>query len=189
MSRRHTDTHMVTMHFIHTTHCGHPKVTVMVMSVWLTSLLSDVNRPSHSWKTAILKFDLENPKSRSWPGSKLMAHISGLAFIFPFMAIRSFCPEIWQIKYLTLKIQGQGQVQGQNQWSHLRSRVHSMCLLLALWQSDHVLLRIWQIQYLTLKIQGQGHSLNQPKSFQVIYGSGPSIPPKMKEIWKVVLNL
>ena len=32
----------------------------------LTSLLFHVNRPSHSWDTAFLKFDLENQGSGSW---------------------------------------------------------------------------------------------------------------------------
>ena len=32
----------------------------------LTSLSFHVNRPSHSWDTAFSKFDLENPRSRSW---------------------------------------------------------------------------------------------------------------------------
>ena len=39
-----------------------------------------------------------------------------------------------------------------------------------------------QIPYLILKIQGQGHDENRPKSYQVIYRSGPTIVPKMKEI-------
>ena len=39
---------------------------------------------------------------------------------------------------------------------------------------------ILQIPYLTLKILGQGHDENQPKSNQVIYGSGPTIMPEMK---------
>ena len=37
----------------------------------LTSLSSHVNRPSHSWNTTFWKFDLENPRSRSWLRSKL----------------------------------------------------------------------------------------------------------------------
>ena len=32
----------------------------------LTSLSFHVNRPSHSWDTTFSKFDLENPRSRSW---------------------------------------------------------------------------------------------------------------------------
>ena len=43
--------------------------------------------------------------------------------------------------------------------------------------------------YLTLKNVGQGHDENRPKSNQVIYRSGATIVPKMKEIQKVVQNL
>ena len=49
--------------------------------------------------------------------------------------------------------------------------------------------KIYRIPYLTLKIQGQGHDENLPKSYQINYGSGPSIPPKMKETLKVVQKL
>ena len=48
---------------------------------------------------------------------------------------------------------------------------------------------IGQIPYLTLKIQSQGHNENRPKSNQVIYRSGPTIVPQMKEIQKVVQKL
>ena len=51
------------------------------------------------------------------------------------------------------------------------------------------LAEIERIPYLTLKIQGQGHDQNRSKSNQVIYRSGPSILPKLKEIWKVVQKL
>ena len=46
-----------------------------------------------------------------------------------------------------------------------------------------------QIPYLILKNLGQGHDENRPKSNQVIYRSGPTIVPKMKEIQKVVQKL
>ena len=36
---------------------------------------------------------------------------------------------------------------------------------------------------------GQGHDENRPKSNQVIYRSGPTIVPKMKEIQNVVQKL
>ena len=39
---------------------------VGVTSYQLTSLSFHVNRPSHSWDTAYSKFDLENPRARSW---------------------------------------------------------------------------------------------------------------------------
>ena len=47
------------------------------------------------------------------------------------------------------------------------------------------LAEIQQIPYLTLESLGQGHGKNWPKSNQVIYRSGPSILPKMKESEKV----
>ena len=40
-----------------------------------------------------------------------------------------------------------------------------------------------------MKIEGQGHNENHPKSNQLIYRSGPTIVPKMKEIQKVVQKL
>ena len=40
-----------------------------------------------------------------------------------------------------------------------------------------------------MKIEGQGHDENRPKSNQVIYRSGPTIVPKLKEITKVVQKL
>ena len=51
------------------------------------------------------------------------------------------------------------------------------------------LAEILQIPYLTLEIQGQGHNLNQPKSNQVIYRSGPTIVQKFEEIQVVVQKL
>ena len=45
------------------------------------------------------------------------------------------------------------------------------------------------IPYLTLKNLGQGRDENRPKFNQVIYRSGPTIVPKMKEIQKVVQKL
>ena len=51
------------------------------------------------------------------------------------------------------------------------------------------LAEIYQIPYLTLKNVGQGHDENRPKCNQVIYRSGPTIVPKMKEIQKVVQKL
>ena len=52
-----------------------------------------------------------------------------------------------------------------------------------------ILSEIYRIPYLTLEINGQGHDDNRPKSNQVIFRSAPSIPAKMKEIWKVVQKL
>ena len=51
------------------------------------------------------------------------------------------------------------------------------------------LAQIEQIPCLTLKILGQDHNENHPKCNQIIYRSGPTIVPKMKEIQKVVKKL
>ena len=40
-----------------------------------------------------------------------------------------------------------------------------------------------------MKNLGQGHDENRPKSNQVIYRSGPTIVPKIKEIQNVVQKL
>ena len=93
-------------------------------------------------------FDLENSRSRSWPRSNLMVTFEVLRsidmFAFRFVAIEPFFAEINSIRYLTLKIQGQGHGQGQTWWSHLKPRVQSMCLLFVSWQSDHFWLRYSQ---------------------------------------------
>ena len=62
-------------------------------------------------------------------------------FAFHLVAIGPFLAYIEQIPYLTLKIQGQGHVQGHTQWSDLRPRIQSLCLFFILLQSDHFLLR------------------------------------------------
>ena len=51
------------------------------------------------------------------------------------------------------------------------------------------LAEISQIPYLTLKNLGEGHNENWSKSNQVIYRSGPTTVPKIKEIQKVVQKL
>ena len=56
---------------------------------------------------------------------------------FHFVAIKPSLAEIKQIPNLTLKIHSQGHGQSQMQWSHLRHRVQSICLLFLSWQSDH----------------------------------------------------
>ena len=86
-------------------------------------------------------------------------------FAFRFVAIGPFLAEIEPIPYLTLKIQGQGHVQGQNRWSHLRSRDPSICLLFVSWQSDHFWLRysevhIWPWKFkvkVMAKVKTDGH--------------------------------
>ena len=91
---------------------------VEVTSYRLTSFSFHVNRPSHSWDTAFSKFDLENPRSRSWVRGKLKATTLVLHFIdsHPFhpMSIGHPIPEIRLFQNLTLKIQGQGHGWGES---------------------------------------------------------------------------
>ena len=76
-------------------------------------------------------------------------HIWGLEInryvCFSFRGNRTIFCWIYLIRYLTLKIQGQGHGQGQTRWSHLKPRVQSMCLLFVSWQSDHFWLRYSQL--------------------------------------------
>ena len=56
-----------------------------ILSTWLTfyrltSLSFQVNRPSNSWDMTFSKFDLENPRSRSWKRWKLKSHNMGPTF-------------------------------------------------------------------------------------------------------------
>ena len=109
-------------------------------------------------------------------------------FAFHFMAIRPFLAEIKQIPYLTMKIQGQGHGHGQTQWSHLMSRIQSICLLFVSGQLDHCCLNIAN------SIVDIGNSRSRScqsstESTQEIYSPGPSIQPKMKEVRKVVQKL
>ena len=55
-----------------------PKVTVMVMNDWQCNYTFPFQRHSY------LKFDLENLRSRSWPGSKLMATMESYCSIVYF---------------------------------------------------------------------------------------------------------
>ena len=81
---------------------------VGVTSYRLTSLSFHVNRPSHSWDTAFSKFDLENPRSRSWMRGKLKVttwvQYSIDSHLFDSMSIGHPIPEIWLFQNLTLKI-------------------------------------------------------------------------------------
>ena len=87
---------------------------IMVMSGWLTSFSSHVNRPSHSWYIVISGIDLEisTPGSRSWVWSKgkviqsAQYHTNWLHLHFT--PIRPTIHEIELLRNLTLK--------------HLRSR-------------------------------------------------------------------
>ena len=77
-----------------------------------------VNRPSHSWDTATLKFDIENSRSRSWVRSKfkVTTWVQHSVNSHPFhsMSIGHPIPELRLFQNLTLKIKGQGHGWGQS---------------------------------------------------------------------------
>ena len=83
----------------------------------LISLLFHVDRPCHSWDTAISKFDIENSRSSSWVRSKLkvITCLQHSVDSHPFrsMSIGHPVSELWLFQNLTLKIKGQG-----HGWGH-----------------------------------------------------------------------
>ena len=86
----------------------------MGSTFWLTSLLFHVNRPSYFRHTTFSKFDLENPRSRSWLRwtLKVTTWVQHSIDSHPFhsMSIGHVIPEIQLFQNLTLKMQGQGQM-------------------------------------------------------------------------------
>ena len=95
----------------------------------LTSLSFHVDRPCHSWDTAISKFDVENSRSRSWVRSKLkvITWVQHSVDSHPFhsMSIGHPIPELWLFQNLTLKIKGQGHGWGHNSKSQCGSNILS----------------------------------------------------------------
>ena len=78
----------------------------------LTSLSFHVNQPSHSWDTTFSKFDLENPRSRSWKRwtLKVTTWVQHYIDSHPFRSM-SIGPPIHKIRLFqnfTLKLLGQG---------------------------------------------------------------------------------
>ena len=100
---------------------------VTLTSYRLTSLSFHVNRPSHSWDTAISKFDVENSMSRSWVKSKLKVTTWGLHSVdshpFRSMSFGHPIPELWLFENLTLKIKGQGHGWGHSSKSQCGSNI------------------------------------------------------------------
>ena len=85
---------------------------------WLTSFSFHVNRPSPSWDTTFSKFDLENPRSRSWKRWTLKVTTwvqhSIDSHLFHSMSIGYPIHKIRLFQNLTLKIQGQGHGWGES---------------------------------------------------------------------------
>ena len=88
-----------------------------------------VNRPYHSWDTAISKFDIENSRSRSWVRSKFKfttwVQHSVNSHPFRSMSIGHPIPELRLFQNLTLKIKGQGHGWGQSWKSQHGSNIQS----------------------------------------------------------------
>ena len=87
-----------------------------------------------------------------------------------------------------LETQGQVHGQGLTRWSHWDADFNQyVCFSFCC--KGPLLAETLQIPYLTLKIQGRDHDKNRPKSNQVMYRSGSSTMPTMKENLKVVWKL
>ena len=103
---------------------------VSLTSYRLTSLSFHVSRPSHSWDTAISKFDVENSRSRPWVRSKLKVTTWGLHSVdshpFRSMSVGPPIAELWLFENLTLKIKGQG-----HGWDHISKSQCGSNILLA----------------------------------------------------------
>ena len=88
-----------------------------------------VNQPSHSWDTAILKFDIENSRSRSWVRSKFKVttwvQLSVNSHPFRSMSIGHPISELRLFQNLTLKIKGQGHGWGQSWKSQHGTNIQS----------------------------------------------------------------
>ena len=91
---------------------------VGVTSYRLTPLSFHVNQPSVSWDKTFSKFDLENPRSRSWVRGKLkvITWVQHSIDSHPFrpMSMGHIISEIQLFQNLTLKIQSQGHGWGQS---------------------------------------------------------------------------
>ena len=133
---------------------------VGVTSYRLTSLSFHVKRPSHSWDTTFSKFDLENPRSRSWVRwtLKVTAWVQHSIDSHPFnsMSTGHPIPEIWLFQNSTLKIQGQGNGWGECWKSQSGCNILSIHIPFVPCQSAPPIPEIQHFQNLTLKIQGQG---------------------------------
>ena len=85
----------------------------------LTSLSFHVNQPSHSWDMTFSKFDLENPRSRSWLGQSWKSQsgcnipLTHIPFVpcqsaLPFLRYSIFKIWPWKSK---VKVMGEGNVE------------------------------------------------------------------------------
>ena len=109
------------------------------------SLSFHVNQPSHSWDMPFSKFDLENPRSRSWKRwtLKVTTWVQYSIDSHPFdsTSIGHPIPEIPLFQNLTVKIQGQSHGWGQSWKSQTGCNILSTHIPLVLCQSALPFLR------------------------------------------------
>ena len=95
----------------------------------LISLSFHVDRPCHSWDTAISKFDVEKSRSRSWVRSKFKVKtwVQHSVDSHPSysMSIGHPISDVWLFQNLTLKIKGQGHGWGHSSKSQCESNIIS----------------------------------------------------------------
>ena len=128
----------------------------------LISLWFHVDRPCHSWDTAISKFDVENSRYGSCMGEvKAESHNMGPTFSpltsLSFHVDRASRSWVMTFQNLILKIQGQGHGWGHNSKSQGGSNILSTHIPFLLCQSALPFLSYDFFQHLTLKFKGQGY--------------------------------
>ena len=136
----------------------------------LISLSFHVNRPAHSWDTAILKFDVENSRSGSWVRSKLKVRtwVQHSVDSHPFCSM-SIGHTIYQLRLfqnLTLKIKGQGHGWGQSSKSQYGSNILSTYILFIPCQSAlpttpllrYSIFKVWPWKS-KVRVKAQGHKV------------------------------
>ena len=103
------------------------------------------NRTTFGWDIGNSIFDLENPRSRSWPRSNLMVTFEALEFnryvCFSFRGNRTIFG--WDIGNYIFDLENSRSRSWprSNPMFTLNPRVQSICLLFVSWKSDHFWLR------------------------------------------------
>ena len=134
-----------------------------------TSLSVHVNLPFHSWDMTYSKFDLENPRSRSWKRwtLKVTTWVQHSIDSHPFLSMSIGHPihKIRLFQNLTLKIQGQGHGWGESWKSQHGCNILSTHIPLIPCQSAipflrYDLFKIWPWKS-KVKVMGEGNVESQ----------------------------
>ena len=152
------------------------------------------NRTTFGWDLGNSIFDLENPRSMAWPRSNLMV-------TFEVLGVQSICLlfvpwqsdhfwlryskfHIWPWKF-KVKVMAKVKPDG-----HIWALEFNRCVCFS-FRGNRTTFG-WDIAnsiFNLEKSRSRSRRKSRPKSNQVIYRSGPTIVPKMKEIQKVVQKL